>query len=145
MQKLLGLTLTATMIMAPVHSAMAAATDVVGTWVTPNAKSNVQIMKAGNKFVGKIISLKEPNRNGKPKMDAKNPKKALRSRPIKGMMILNGLTYKGGEWVGGTIYNPEDGKTYSCKMMLKNKNTLEVRGYVLGMPALGKSQVWKRK
>lgn len=146
MQKFLGLTLTATvMVAAPFQSALAAANDVVGVWVTPEAKSNVQISQSGGKFIGKIISLKEPTEKGKPKVDNKNPQAALRNRPLQGLQILSGLSFKDDMWVGGTIYNPTDGKTYSCQMKLKDKNTLELRGYVMGMPALGKSQIWKRK
>lgn len=146
MQKFLGLTLTAAvMVAAPFQSALAAANDVVGVWVTPEAKSNVQISQSGGKFIGKIISLKEPTEKGKPKVDNKNPQAALRNRPLQGLQILSGLSFKDDMWVGGTIYNPTDGKTYSCQMKLKDKNTLELRGYVMGMPALGKSQIWKRK
>lgn len=146
MQKFLGLTLTATvMVASSFQGALAAANDVIGVWVTPEAKSNVQISQSGGKFIGKIISLKEPTEKGKPKLDSKNPQQALRSRPLQGLQILSGLSFKDNMWVGGTIYNPTDGKTYSCQMKLKDKNTLELRGYVMGMPALGKSQIWKRK
>lgn len=146
MQKILGLTMATVMVMAaPVQSAFAAATDALGIWVTEGGKSNVQIYQAGGQFAGKIVALKEPTVNGKPKVDDKNPNKALRGRELKGLQILSGLSYKDGMWVNGTIYNPTDGKTYSCQMKLKDKNTLELRGYVMGMPALGKSQIWKRK
>ena len=125
--------------------AMANAPDaVVGKWETAGGKSHVEIRKSGSQYVGKIVWLKEPNRDGKPKTDRQNPEKSLQSRPILGLQVLSGFTFKGGEWVDGKIYNPEDGKTYSCKMSLKDKNTLQVRGYVFN-PALGKTQVWKRK
>lgn len=121
------------------------ANDVVGTWLTVNGKSHVQIVQTGSQYSGQLIWLKEPTRNGKPKMDDKNPNVKLRSRPLVGLSLLSGFTFKNGEWVNGKIYNPEDGKTYSCQMKLKNTDTLEVRGYVMGMTALGKTQVWTRK
>lgn len=117
---------------------------VVGKWETEGGKSHVEIRKSGSQYVGKIVWLKEPNRDGKPKTDRQNPEKSLQGRPILGLQVLSGFAFKGGEWVDGKIYNPEDGKTYSCKMSLKDKNTLQVRGYVFN-PALGKTQVWKRK
>ena len=46
-------------------------------------------------------------------------------------------------WSGGRIYNPEDGKTYKCKLTLKDDNTLTVRGYV-GLTIFGKTQYWTR-
>lgn len=137
--------ITALLFLLPGTALAASANDVVGTWVTLEGKSHVQITKAGNHYNGKIIWLKVPLRNGKPKMDDKNPKAALRSRPLLGLQVLQGFVFKNGEWVNGKIYNPEDGKTYSCQMKLKNANTLEVRGYVLGMTMLGKSQTWTRK
>ena len=136
--------LLALTMLLPASSAFAAANDVVGVWLTQGGKSKVQISKSGSTYVGKIIWLKEPKRNGKDKLDRQNPNKALRGRKIVGSSILNGFKFSSGAWSGGTIYNPEDGKTYSCQMTLKNKNTLHVRGYVMGIKALGKTQTWTR-
>lgn len=44
----------------------------------------------------------------------------------------------------GEILDPENGKTYKCKMTLSpNGNELEVRGFI-GFSLLGRSQTWKR-
>ncbi|MBF4990243.1 DUF2147 domain-containing protein [Methylophilus sp. QUAN] len=44
----------------------------------------------------------------------------------------------------GEILDPENGKTYKCKMTLsQNGNELEVRGFI-GFSLLGRSQTWKR-
>lgn len=128
----------------PSSAIAASANDVVGIWLTQGGKSKVQISKAGGQYIGKIIWLKEPKRNGKDKMDAKNPNKNLRSRKIVGSRILQGFKFKGNAWSGGTIYNPEDGKTYSAEMKMPNKNKINLRGYVMGIKALGKTQTWTR-
>lgn len=129
----------------PGASVFAASADsIVGTWVTQEGKSHVTISKQGNSYSGKIIWLKEPMRDGKPKVDRFNAKAALRSRPIIGLSILSGFVFKGDHWENGKIYNPEDGKEYSCVIKLKNATTLEVRGYFLN-PALGKTQIWTKK
>jgi uncharacterized protein (DUF2147 family) len=47
------------------------------------------------------------------------------------------------EWKGGTIYDPESGKTYKAYFYLENKNTLKLRGYV-GVSALGRTQTWTK-
>lgn len=119
------------------------ANDVVGTWLTEGGKSKVQISRSGSQYVGKLIWLKEPMRDGKPKTDRMNENASLRARPIKGMLLLSGFVFKGDHWEDGKIYNPEDGKTYSCTLRLKDAHTLEVRGYVFN-PVLGKTQYWKR-
>lgn len=126
------------------------ADDVLGTWYTQNNGSKIEITKEGDTYNGKIVWLKEPNYGpnhaeaGKPKRDSNNPEAARQNDPIVGLKLLNGFKWDGSEsWSGGTIYNPEDGKTYKCVMTMPDQNTLDVRGYV-GVPAFGKTQTWKR-
>ncbi|GAB3274281.1 DUF2147 domain-containing protein [Larkinella harenae] len=119
---------------------------VVGTWLNGTKRGHIQIYKKGDKYYGKIVWLKEPNdpATGKPRTDAKNSQAPLRTRPLIGMDVMQSFTYDGGKvWEDGTIYNPEDGKEYSCKLTLKDPNTLDVRGYV-GISLLGKTQTWTR-
>ena len=47
------------------------------------------------------------------------------------------------QWTGGEIYDPKNGKTYSCKMKLSSDNHLEVRGYI-GISMLGRTEHWER-
>jgi uncharacterized protein (DUF2147 family) len=118
---------------------------VLGVWETEETKAHVRIYKEGDKFFGKIIKLQEPNNpDGTPKLDKENPDKNKKSRPILNLINLTDFTYAGkNTWEDGTIYNPKDGKTYSCVMTLIDENTLQVRGYV-GITLLGKTQTWKR-
>ena len=98
------------------------------------------------KFCGSIVWLKEALADdGKIKHDANNPDKKLQHRSIIGLQLLVGFVASNevDVWDSGTIYNPEDGKTYSCTLTLLNKKTLKVRGYV-GLPLFGKTQIWKR-
>jgi uncharacterized protein (DUF2147 family) len=46
-------------------------------------------------------------------------------------------------WEKGTIYDPENGKTYSCKIYLENKNTMKIRGYI-GISLIGRTDTWTR-
>lgn len=118
---------------------------VVGTWLNGTKKGHVQIYKQGTKYFGKLAFLTEPNdAAGKPKLDGKNPDAKLRSRALLNLNIMNDFVFDGdNQWEDGKIYNPEDGKTYSCYMKLSTPNTLIVRGYV-GIKMLGKSQTWTR-
>ena len=120
---------------------------ILGRWLSSKKRNQVQIYKQGNKYNGKLVWMLEPTEPGstKPKSDAQNPEEKLRARPLMGMIILTDLTYKGsGVWGDGNIYNPEDGKTYGCEVTLSNPNTLDMRGYVMGMPFLGKTKSWTR-
>lgn len=119
------------------------ADDIVGTWVANQNKAKVQIYKSGNKYYGKIIWLKEPNKDGKPKTDKYNPDPSRRHVPVVGLVVLKDFIYDDGEWTDGEIYDPSSGKEYSCKITMPDKNTLKVRGYI-GISLLGRTEVWKR-
>lgn len=118
---------------------------IVGEWHTEEKKAKVEIYACEDSYCGKIVSLQEPkNPDGTNKRDVNNPDENLRSRTIVGTNILTGLQYQGGdEWEDGEIYDPESGKTYSCRLELEGPNTLEVRGFI-GLSLLGRSQTWTR-
>ena len=126
--------------------------EILGTWHTTDDKSIVEVYKKKDAFFAKVVSLKEPNwpandekgMGGKPKNDRNNPKPELRNRAIAGLEFMNDFTYAGkSRWRDGKIYDPEVGKTYSCKMTLVNPKKLEVRGYV-GFSLLGRTVEWTR-
>ncbi|HEV7349990.1 DUF2147 domain-containing protein [Telluribacter sp.] len=122
------------------------ADDILGTWLTGSKKGHVQIYQQGNKYYGKIVWLKEPNdpATGAPKLDKNNPESGKQKQPLIGLVNLRDFTYAGNNvWEDGKIYDPENGKEYSCKMTLKNNNTLEVRGYI-GFSFIGRTDVWTR-
>jgi uncharacterized protein (DUF2147 family) len=119
------------------------AEDIIGIWLTGGKEpAKIQIYKAGEKFYGKIIWLRNPTENGKQRVDGNNPVKEKRSNPIIGLVMLKDFRFNGdSEWKGGDIYDPESGKTYSSYMYLKDKNRLKVRGYV-GISLLGRTETW---
>ncbi len=122
---------------------------IIGKWLNQEGTSHIQIFKATNgsfagKYYGKIVWLKEPLKNGKPKVDDLNPNPAKRSVPLMNLQILKDFVYDADdkEWEDGTIYDPKNGKTYSCYMTLSG-NKLNVRGYV-GVSMIGRTSVWTR-
>ena len=120
---------------------------VVGKWLSAKKRNQVQIYKQGNKYFGKLVWMIDPNdpATNKPKTDQENPDEKLRSRPLMNMVLLTNLTYKGNNvWADGEIYNPEDGKTYNCDLTLKDPNTMDFHGYVMGIGFLGKTRTWTR-
>lgn len=119
------------------------ADDILGTWLTEGGKSKVVVTKVDGKYYGKIIWLKTPNRDGKPKKDIHNEDEPLRSRPILGMNVIAGFEWDDDEYEDGTIYDPENGKLYSCVITFTDKNTLDVRGYI-GFSLIGRTTVWTR-
>ncbi len=128
------------------------ADSILGLWNTAENKSKVEIFKCGNKYCGRIAELKEPTYTaddkegmaGQPKLDRKNPDPSLRTRPLLGLQLMHGFTYSGRNvWEGGEIYDPDNGKTYKCKMTLSAPNRLDVRGFI-GFSLFGRTSIWSR-
>lgn len=121
------------------------ADDIIGIWLTSGKEpAKIQIFKSSGKYYGKIFWLKNPTNGGNAKVDNNNPDKGKQNQPIIGLVILKDFSFDGDdEWEGGTIYDPESGKTYSCNLTLKNKNTLHVRGYV-GISLFGRTETWTK-
>ena len=120
------------------------ADELMGIWLNHEKDAHVKIYKCGDEFCGKIVWLKEPEEDGAPKKDKHNPDQSLQSRPIKGLDILSGFTFDSDKkWEDGTIYNPRDGKTYSCYLKILDDGRLKVRGFV-GISIIGKTNYWTR-
>lgn len=116
---------------------------ILGEWYTTEKDARIEIFKDQNKYHGRIIWMDEPEIDGKPVLDENNVDKSKKGRPIMGMRLLNDFKFNNGKWDDGTIYDPRDGKTYSCTLKKKNDNTLEVRGYV-GVSLIGKTVEWTK-
>ncbi len=119
-----------------------AADPIVHLWYNSEGTAKIQIFKADDgKFYGKIVWLKVPLVDVKPKVDGNNPNKSRRNDPLNGLMILRGFTKHGDHtYEDGTVYDPKNGKTYSCTINHQG-NTLEVRGYV-GISLFGRTAKW---
>jgi len=119
--------------------------DILGYWLSESGKGVIEIYRAGDKFEGKIVWVKDLHEGVvDEKLDLKNPKKELQKRSILGLKNLQGFTFKKAKWKDGSIYDPAKGKTYSSYMTLKNKDTLKLRGYI-GIALLGRTSVMKRQ
>ena len=141
MKKIVGFIVA--MILTSVMYAQSA-DDILGIWYTEGGKSKVEITKKDGKYSGKIIWLKTPNReDGTPKLDRENENEKLRSRKVLGINVIQGFDWDDDEYEDGTIYDPENGKTYSCVITWEDANTLNVRGYI-GFSLLGRTTVWTR-
>lgn len=118
---------------------------LLGVWEPSHGKARVKITKVGNKYYGKIVWLREPNYpDGTKKVDKNNPDSKMHDTPLLGYTILKDFEYSGkNSWSDGTIYDPENGSTYSCTIKLTNENTIEVRGYI-GVSAIGRTDTWTR-
>lgn len=119
---------------------------IMGIWYNQEQTSKIKILRMNNLYFGKIVWLKVTHdaKTGKPRTDIENPEPSRRSEPLMNLTVLRRLKWeKGAQYADGLIYDPKNGKEYSCKAYLKDRNTLELRGYV-GISLLGRTAVWKR-
>ncbi len=131
------------------------ADKIVGYYLTYDdetgaEKSQVQIYKDPNngKYYGKIVWLKDPLKDGKPKVDDKNPEAKYHNRAIIGLEILKGFKFdkSSEEWSDGSIYNPSSGKTYNCYINFESANKIKIRGYIgASWMGLGKTAYWTKE
>ena len=121
-------------------STLSFAQDITqGTWYNEEKSAKIQFFKQGEKIFGKIIWLKEPNDAGKPRTDRENPDEKLRNRPLIGLVNLKNFTQSNkSTWEDGEVYDPKNGKTYSCKMTLSSPTRLDVRGFI-GISIIGRT------
>ena len=120
------------------------AQDVVGKWKLEDGSAIVEVYQQGDVFNGKIVWLKNPTEaDGSPAVDSNNPDAKLRSRQLIGLNMLSGLKQKGGEYSGGSIYDPGNGKTYNCSMKVEG-DILKVRGSLDKRGLLGRTMDWFR-
>lgn len=139
-QHVLGLLLLwAAAFFASATAAVAQPADaIVGKWLSEKKDAKIEVYRASNgKFYGKLFwgaRMYQP--------DGQTSRLAKNGQPFKDLVILKDFAYRDGVWEDGTVYDPEEGKTYSCRMKLDG-NRLNIRGYV-GISLLGRETVWQR-
>ncbi len=128
--RLIGYLALSAVLMSASGDPAGASPAATGTWRMENGKVTVRIVPCGPRLCGNIVALAKPlDKKGRPKRDKENPNATLRHRPIIGLRILNGMEARGeGKWEG-SIYNADDGNTYSSVMKLRG-NEMKVKGCV---------------
>lgn len=138
-------------IMASLASSVfaAGANNPIGYWKTIDDKTGrvKSILKiwqtADNTLAGQVMKV-FPLPGADPNPVCSQCKGAYHNKPILGMVILWGSKFDGKKWSHGEILDPKNGKVYSCNIEpLNNGANLKVHGYI-GMPLLGRTQIWER-
>ena len=111
--------------MASGRASAQAAEDAFGVWLNPENQSNVEFYRCGEGLCAKVTKVSDGQ-----KTDDKNPDPAKRTRPIVGLVIMEGAKKSGDNKWSGTLYNRADGKSYSGTITVKSKSTLDLSGCV---------------
>ena len=116
--------------------------QIVGRWMSAEKDLAVEVYKFKDRYAGRVVWF-DCSKPGTPSMaqhyDTENPSPKLRSRSWLGMNVLNNLRFDGtSEWNGGTVYDPNSGRTYRTIVRMPSPRTIIVRGY-WGIELLGKN------
>ena len=114
---------------------------IEGVWINAAGSGYIELRHEGQTLFGTIVG----GPDDEDRRDVNNPDPSLRDRSLTGVRILEGFQSAGsGKWSGGTIYDPDNGKTYRCILELEDEDTLKVRGYI-GISLFGRTERWTRK
>lgn len=130
--------------LAAALSSTAQAADPRGTWLTEDKDAALTISSCGARLCGRIIWLESArDRGGALRRDENNPDPGKQSQRICGLVVIKELERSAPNVWAGTVYNPEDGKTYQGSITVLSPDALKVRAY-LALPIFGKNQTWTR-
>lgn len=126
------------------HAQQLPADEIIGAWEAEDGSVKLDMYKAGPEFEARLLYGNQvvESDNATFKLDTKNPNPALRSRSLKNVVFLSGLRWEDGQWTGGSLYDGAFGRTYTCKVTIKD-GKMHLRGY-LGISALGQTKVFHR-
>lgn len=102
-----------------------------GVWATPGGKAQIRLTSCGANLCATLVGLRKPNdKSGRPKRDKLNPNEALRDRPVMGLRLTAGMVPDAGGW-SGSVYNPDDGRTYAGRIEVAGADRITLRGCAL--------------
>ena len=150
-KRLFGIALLTAFVVSLATPALRAQEVLAGTWKTiadegedkGKAKSHLEIFEKNGVFFARIAKLLlEPQDKVCEKC-----KGDLKGKPLIGMVIMSEMKKTGkvdedfgDEYAGGEIMDPENGKSYRCKIWVKG-DLLTVRGY---LAVFHRTQNWYR-
>jgi uncharacterized protein (DUF2147 family) len=112
---------------------------ITGIWLTHSDKGIIRISSCGAGVCGALVALGPGSPKDAPHNDYRNNNPTLRNRPLTGLQIIENAKPEGDHWTG-SIYSPEDGRSYTASFAPVGDGTLRVRG-CWGFLCL--TQIWK--
>ena len=128
-------------------TAQAQVNKMIGKWNTFNDKNGdmaslVQISESNGVYTCVIQSLYQKKTDGT--FEVKQPPYSKEDAKTVGSQIFIDMKEHKGQ-LKGKIYDPDEGKTYFCKVTYEPKtDELKLRGSLDKAGLLGRSQTWKR-
>ncbi|MGN0189247.1 MAG: DUF2147 domain-containing protein [Candidatus Cryptobacteroides sp.] len=135
--------------MLPAFAQGAAAEDeILGDYyvVQNGEESRVRFSKADDgTFQAHVIWVKNDlDKEGKKRLDEKNPDKSLRNVPCDRILLVWNLKYnpEKGNWTGGKVYDPTRGIRANAACWFADADHLKLKGSMLG---ISETVVWVKE
>ena len=104
--------------------------QILGNWKTGDSRAIIEIFDHSGKYFGKIVWLQNnTDKAGKQRTDIENSNPEKHNNFLIGLAVMNNFIFDDNEFIDGTVYDPDSGSTYNCKLWLTDNNTLKVRDY----------------
>ncbi len=123
-----------------------AARAYLGDWTTydgDEAQSVVRITESDGVLRGRIIRIVATEADPNPQYLCSTCEGEFEGVDLRTVPLIEGMEWDDGEFSGGRITDPTNGKRYKGILKLEGRDELGVRGYV-GVRALGRTQTWRR-
>ena len=121
---------------------------IVGRWTTIDDEKNIPVSiiniyrGTDGKYYGQIEKILVKGEENK---ICKACEGELRNKPVVGIVNIQNMEWRDGKLQGGTILDPNNGKTYYAKMWLDPQTgKLILRGSLDKRGILGRNQEWVR-
>ena len=117
--------------------ALAEPFDVFGTFRTAAGTSHIRIADCGDGSPCGTVVWIDPK--ALPAGETPETIKDANGARLMGMKLISGFSRKANDWRGGTIYDPEAGKTYASRLKRLVNGHLEVKGCI---GPICQTQIW---
>ena len=112
--------------------AQCAADRICGRWESDTKNLIVEVYRQDNTYKARIVWFNAGDENKmKEWADTNNPDKALRTRKILGLDVLNSLQYEPGSdsYEDGMVYDAMHGHEWNASAYINKQGQLNVKGY----------------
>ena len=114
-----------------------AQTPPAGYWQFVESREILKLDRCGAALCATLVKLAP---SAKQQLDAQNPDVRLKRRALCGLTLISGLRpAPNSQWIGGSGYNPEDGRTYTVSLKNVSPTSMTMRASIRGLGLFGSS------
>jgi uncharacterized protein (DUF2147 family) len=129
-------------VLAAPNAAHASPVDqAYGRWLTQSGKAKIEVAPCGASACGTVVWLADQKEGAAPLLDTRNKDATKRGEKLLGSRMAWGFKPDRTGWVGGHLYNAEDGGAYRGDLLPQPDGTMKVKGC---FGPVCRTQTWTR-